>query len=312
VILLPKAWEVVRSWLHQCTEGHRAYCKYQKSRGFVPTRLIHRGSGHILQPRLCVTSNLPKDTKYMTLSHCWGNLDILKLENSNMREMMQLINISQLCQTFLDAMEVAKALGLEYIWIDRFCILQGSLDDWAHESAVMGDVYGNSWCNIAATNASDGSHEMLSAFCSRKNLSVEELKFKSEGFVSTGGNWHLWQEEIDHGPLRSRGWVVQELVLSPRVLHFGKHQMFWDCAELRAYESLPTGPPPKFSKYSKDIRVIGPGLLSSMNQPPRSIARVAEDIDFLKAFRWMTLVEEYSACSLTVPSDKLVHNFWSG
>jgi hypothetical protein len=132
------------------------------------------------------------------------------------------------------------------------------------------------------------------------------VKLKSEDFAYTSGNWHLWQEEIDHRPLRSRGWVVRELVLSPRVLHSGKHQMFWDCAELRACESLPTGPPPKFSKYSEDIRVIGPGLLPSTDQPPRSIARLAEDIDFLKALKWMTLVEEYSACSLTVPSDKLV------
>jgi hypothetical protein len=52
--------------------------------------------------------------------------------------------------------------------------------------------------------------------------------------------------------------------------------------------------------------VIGPGLLSSTNQPPRSIARLAKDIGFLKALKWMTLIEEYSVCSLTVPSDKLV------
>jgi hypothetical protein len=240
----------VRSWLRQCTEGHQACNSYQKTRDFVPTRFIHLGSDPILYPRLCVTSSLPKGTKHMTLSHCWGNLDILKLENSNIRDMMHLINISLLCQTFLDEMEVTKALGVEYIWIDSLCILQDSLDDWAHESAVMGDVYGNSWCNIAATNALDGSHGMLSPFRSRKNLTVQELKFKgklkSEDFVYTVENWHLWQEEIDRGPLRSRGWVVQELVLSRRVLHFGKHQMFWDCAVLRACESLPTGPPPNF------------------------------------------------------------------
>jgi hypothetical protein len=72
-------------------------------------------------------------------------------------------------------------------------------------------------------------------------------------------------------------------------------------------ESLPTGPPRKFSKYSQDIRAICPGLLSLTSQPPRSITRATEDIYCLKALKWMELVEEYSACSsLIVPSDKLV------
>jgi hypothetical protein len=116
------------------TSMHRRTSSLQqlsKNSRFAPTRLTHLGYGPILYPRLCVTSSLPKDTNYMTLSHCWGNLDILKLGNSNIRDMMHLINISLLCQTFLDAMEVTKALGVEYIWIESLCILQDSLDDWA-------------------------------------------------------------------------------------------------------------------------------------------------------------------------------------
>ena len=58
--------------------------------------------------------------------------------------MRHLIETSQLCQTFLDAMEVAKQLGVQYLWIDSLCIMQDSQHDWTHESAVMDDVYRHS------------------------------------------------------------------------------------------------------------------------------------------------------------------------
>lgn len=36
------------------------------------------------------------------------------------------------------------------------CIMQDSQEDWAHESLLMGQVYGNSYCDIAATASLDG------------------------------------------------------------------------------------------------------------------------------------------------------------
>jgi hypothetical protein len=298
----------VRFWIRRCTEEHRACCSYQNGPQFVPTRLIHLGSGSSLQPRLCITHDIPKDTKYVTLSHCWGRLDILKLQKSNMNNMMHLINISQLCQTFLDAIEVAEMLGVQYIWIDSLCIIQDSPDDWTHESAMMGNVYGNSWRNIAATNTQDGSHGMLSAFRSRKSLNAQELRAKvklnSNDVIFSGNSANLWREEIVRGPLRSRGWVVRELVLSHRVLHFGKHQIFWDCGEFRACESFLTGTPWSFGKDS--MGVICPGVISLMIRRLESSGRVPEDINWLKALKWMMLIEEYSACRLTVPSDRLI------
>lgn len=32
-------------------------------------------------------------------------------------------------------------------------------------------------------------------------------------------------------------------MLSPRVLHFGRQQIFWECHEMEAYEAFPSGLP---------------------------------------------------------------------
>lgn len=52
-------------------------------------------------------------------------------------------------------MVVAQRLGVRYIWIDSLCIIQDSEEIWLEQSALMGQIYSNSFCNIAAAHASD-------------------------------------------------------------------------------------------------------------------------------------------------------------
>lgn len=37
-----------------------------------------------------------------------------------------------------------------------------------------------------------------------------------------------WKSQ--HTPLLSRRWVFQERILSPRVVHFGEQEVFWECS----------------------------------------------------------------------------------
>ncbi|KAJ4253945.1 hypothetical protein NW762_010344 [Fusarium torreyae] len=46
-------------------------------------------------------------------------------------------------KTFVDAIQVARALGIPYIWIDSLCIVQDSPEDWKHEASRMAQVYAN-------------------------------------------------------------------------------------------------------------------------------------------------------------------------
>ena len=44
-------------------------------------------------------------------------------------------------------------------------------------------------------------------------------------------------------PVNTRAWVVQERLLAPRTLHFGRDQLFWECRTFEACESFPGGLP---------------------------------------------------------------------
>jgi hypothetical protein len=204
----------------------------------LPTRLIDVRGAHPLHVHLHeVDSSTPK-SPYTTLSHCWGDLDIMQLRKDNLAQMIEEIEVSQLPKTFQDAITITRRLEIPFLWIDSLCIIQDSKDDWARESSMMATVYQNSYCNIAATAAPDGS---TGCFMERNPFlaqpcRVSVLTSYSDAWLKSGAYeiapLDLWWRYMDQAPLNLRGWVVQERLLAPRVIHFGKHQIFWECHEL--------------------------------------------------------------------------------
>ena len=244
----PGSYELARQWIFIC-EGTHKNCnglrRIQTTKK-LPTRLIDLGDDrNYLKPRLCITEGLPLDTAYMTLSHCWGGQTPLQLLKDNIESLTEEIEIARVPKSFRDALKVAAKLKVRYLWIDSLCIIQDSTEDWQREASLMSDVYTNSWCNIAATKALDGRD---GCFAERTLLDVSQCIIEAKWNSHPSQNYvcwipDIWDYAVDNQNLLQRAWVTQEIVLSPRVLHFSEHQMFWECLELRACETFPLGIP---------------------------------------------------------------------
>jgi hypothetical protein len=172
---------------------------------------------------------------YTTLSHCWGKVEFLQLLKGNFASMKEGIKIDDLPKTFQDAVAITRRLGVRYLWIDSLCIIQKSTEDWARESSMMGDVYQNGLCNIAATGAPDGQwgcfmerDPILAQKCEvRVDRPLSKFNLKPGLYDLVPRN--LWEGGLSNAPLNKRAWVAQERILAPRVLHFGRNQLFWEC-----------------------------------------------------------------------------------
>lgn len=236
-------------WTKQCVETH-ALCNKQPTGTFqrvLPKRLIDLGSAIETEPRLCHADTLDPNVQYMTLSHCWGGgANQLKLVKTKASAFLQAIKRSQLPKTFLDAMFITRRLGIRYLWIDSLCIVQDDESDWAAESVKMGDIYQNTYCNIAAAK---GDNASAGCFTKRDPLSVTAIRASSPGSQGLPGMpyycYGLSQqgELMRETSLSRRGWVLQENILSPRKIYFTRKQIFWGCKEMRASETFPGGMP---------------------------------------------------------------------
>jgi hypothetical protein len=68
---------------------------------------------------------------YTALSHCWGPPENrpLRTTRGNLADHLTGIQLCKLPKTYRDAVTVARALGIWYIWIDSLCIVQDDPDD---------------------------------------------------------------------------------------------------------------------------------------------------------------------------------------
>lgn len=104
------------------------------------------------------------------------------------------------------------------------------------------------------------------------------------------GPFQTWEPERTE-PLHSRGWTLQETILSPRLLRIGTRDILWRCGngekrETRCHEEQRTD---QFTHHDNDIQWMG------------SNGNIAYDI----YTQWQSIVEDYSGRTLTNSSDKL-------
>src|SRR6266536_127924 len=173
----------------------------------------------------------------------------------------------------------------------------------------MGEVYSNSFLNIAATAASNGNGGL---FFDRNPRLVKPCKavVRWDNFYQGTylcGYRDVWKHSIEEAPLGHRALVIQERFLVPRVLHFAADQLFWECGECQTYEAHPQAilanikSPLKCRDASKlrDQDFFGPLKFCRAEDENRRDA-------VLGAYSiWNALVEKYSRSSLTVETDKL-------
>lgn len=93
-----------------------------------------------------------------------------------------------------------------------------------------------------------------------------------------------------------------ERMLSSRILHFARHQVFWDCPSLSACETLPAGlPTPMDNAAGPDRHWRGRLQEPEDNHEPLAGANDQS----MEAF-WKLAVHKYTSCNLTKGRDKLI------
>jgi hypothetical protein len=209
-------------------------------------------------------------------------------------------SFSLLPQLYQDAVYITRHLSIRYLWIDSLCIIQDGDDsaDWRHEVGLMDRVSSNSFCNMSALDAPNSNHTL---FCSRNpdTLRPEIVNASIRGVVTPYlvSDLRFWDTEVYHALLNTRAWVLQERLLSQRILHFSNRQLLWECRKVDAAEINPEGLPDHLiSLFTHWKSLVVPNL------PGGSSIRVTKPVAYLG---WMRIAQSYRACHLTFPSDKI-------
>jgi hypothetical protein len=299
----PETQRRMQKWLSDCDRDHLD-CQGRADPDFMPTRLVDLNRW----PRVYCVETRPQNISepYMTLSYSWGKYPFFILQPHNRDEFMVTgVEKDKFPKTVQDAFQITRALGVRYIWIDSLCIIQGPGGDFMYEGALMLQVYRNSFCNIAAADSTSAQSGIPRP---RDPEGLLDAEFQGRPNSTIFGNsiWRvvpkaLWDEQVLSAALNTRGWVFQERLLSPRLMHFTRTQVFWDCATISACETYPDGLPQPLDTGSTDR--YWRWKLQDSSELNNFLPTVIDPS--LEQF-WRSAVRIYTGCQLSFGGDKLM------
>jgi Heterokaryon incompatibility protein (HET) len=297
----PLLLNLATEWMTRCCQTH-SLCEQGREDRWYPCRLVD-----VLHGRLILTSDTHPSGPYTTLSYCWGpNPSFLSLSADNLHQFCSVLPMELMPAVFLDAFEVTRKLGIRYIWIDALCILQSgkkSAEDWQLQSAQMSKIYANCLVNITASHATSPKegcfasrhHFVKPGFNALSSLSVHSL---SESAVYTLVDAQPYLDELDTSPLSRRAWVLQERLMSPRILTFGKSRIFWQCSEDSMASDFPASLNPFGFFFGSMLHPFDALEFSKISSEGSSNGNII--------YGWASIVRNYCRRQLTQSSDKLV------
>ena len=232
----------IKSAFDDCAVNHPE-CK--PLRNHYPGRLIDVGD-EARNPRLIETSNrILQGASYATLSHCWGSVHSSTATVKNIKQLCKEIPLDSLPLTFREAILVTRELNIPYIWIDSLCILQDDREDWSKEANKMKYTYSSSAITISALDAENCTYGCFvkpdsDIFSSvRKRAQVTQFSAPVLGthvpmqIRVQGGDIRHPQRAI----LRTRGWTLQEELLSHREIACMRPEIRWRCQRAQITEA---------------------------------------------------------------------------
>ncbi|KAH8597052.1 heterokaryon incompatibility protein-domain-containing protein [Bisporella sp. PMI_857] len=271
-------------WLHarlqHCNEVHGRPLQTN-----LPTRVLDIGDIETSNGQIRLLDSQGTKGDYTTLSHCWGTSQQFTTTKATMIDRHHGISITQLPQTFQDAVAITREVGIRYLWVDSLCICQDDAEEWQRESSKMAEVYANSYLSIAAARSASDTDGFLAPRPPREYVPLQVLVNETPSTVLAfiipnayaAVGWRI--RKMSHEPLSKRAWSLQERYLAMRTIHFTSSQLAFECNSGFQTEDGYSETGHIFTLNSS----LSPNILSS----------------------WALIVERYSKRSLTRPSDKL-------
>lgn len=304
-----------RDLISECISSHQA-CQSQFDGKFLPTRLINiQPNSEGGNPRLKLQSSraVPARSPYVALSYCWGGyvpacmtIDVHGKPDDELRPLPW----NDLPQTFQDAVNFTLGLGVNFLWIDSICIIQGDYEDWSSEAPKMHSVYKNSYVTVAALCGRDSTNG-LSTHSLRQTLNpIAQLRTGQSTHILYTRPCHYLDDWIqddagEHSelhsryPLLRRAWTYQERLVSSRVIFFTESEMIYQCL---CHVTCECGASQDY--YSREVLLSGLDQRKIWSATQGNLNNCMEDERVATVWR-RNVVYEYSQLDVSKSRDRL-------
>ncbi|KAF2810897.1 HET-domain-containing protein, partial [Mytilinidion resinicola] len=173
-------------------------------------------------------------TDYAALSYVWGTPQVPQLRNtlkggvrSRLMKPGGLADLyDDIPTTLKDAMQLCQSLKIAYLWVDALCLDQ---DDSGHDYGqfdFMNEIYKGAHLTIIAGAGQDSWAGLPGV---REGSRVKRQHLATVEGMILGNKKISAKSHLLSSTWKTRGWTLQEMVLSKRVLIFTEDEVVFDC-----------------------------------------------------------------------------------
>ncbi|KAF8955295.1 heterokaryon incompatibility protein-domain-containing protein [Flammula alnicola] len=224
---------LITKWLRLCEVHHETTCAPKHSLIKTPENPSGLKVFRVVDTKLqCIVAATP-GVRYIALSYVWGQVvPSIRLQTDNIAQLSTegaLLHIRKsFPKTINDAIDLVNLIGERYLWVDSLCLIQDDSGDMLDGISHMDLVYQCAIFTIIAAHGANANTGLPGLHPGSRE--VNQLIMEVEPGVrmtDTDGVYNALQ----NGPHTSRGWTMQEFVLSYRTLIFSENCIYFRCRQ---------------------------------------------------------------------------------
>ena len=245
--------KTLKVWLKDCDKNHGRMCNTSFHENAASALSVDNVPLVLIDVvKWCLVESTTTE-KYFALSYVWGKVDMLPTLTANFdaRQQPGGLNTVPFPTTISDAIELVRAFGETYLWIDALCIVQDDKTQKTRDIANMNVVYSKAFATIIAmygTDANAGLPGVRPKTRSPQKIETLIIQVGSEdldydpqesddnantnndliSLVATPPALHL---ALEASWWDCRGWTFQERLLSRRCLYFSENYVYFQCGQ---------------------------------------------------------------------------------
>jgi hypothetical protein len=239
--------ETLRGWLRQC-EGSHDQCSIVYPYTRLEIYLIDLKHSSIIEAST--------EHRYIALSYVLGGRPGLQLTHPSKDELLQPGSLnnsnhfSAISQAVKDATVLAASAKEHFLWVDSMCIVQDDQQSIHQQIAAMDQIYSQAVLTVVALSGHHadiplpgvraGSRTHFNPVAYFHQRSIKHLAYRHRG-EPIAYNWAdlslgvrayspEFEQLLTSSKYETRGWCLQERVLSRRCLYLTNWQAYFQCS----------------------------------------------------------------------------------
>ena len=210
----------LREWILECVNTHNhplrdCFKRYQTP---IDLTLID-----VINNRLVKASSRER---YLTLSYVWGNSNSLMTTTSNRCQLERTGSLFQYADKIgsliHDAMKLVQNLSERYLWVDSLCIEQDNISQKLAQINLMDVIYSQALATIVAITSE-------SACSNIPGIGTDNQPIPIAPGIALDTMEPVFGAILETSLYETRGWTLQERILSQRCLFMTHHGVTFNC-----------------------------------------------------------------------------------